>query len=259
MRMDNIVASFYDSLSADYHLIFADWKKSIAYQGETLDKLIKSQTVKADNLSLLDCSCGIGTQAIGLALKGYNVHATDISSASVQRAQIEAKDFNVSIKFGIADFRFLNKQVDGRFDVVLSCDNSLPHLLTEEYLTMAINNMKEKLRSDGLLLISIRDYDAILLERPVGDLPRVFDSSEGRRIVFQIWDWEEDKRTYLLHHFIIRQMNNKWETIHNQTRYRALQRNELTNILEKSGFIDIKWHMPEQSGYYQPIVTATKN
>jgi hypothetical protein len=38
--------------------------------------------------------------------------------------------------------------------------------------------------------------------------------------------------------------------------YRALQRGELTPILQDAGFVDVRWHMPDDFGYYQPIVTA---
>ena len=43
---------------------------------------------------------------------------------------------------------------------------------------------------------------------------------------------------------------------HRVAKYRALLREELSDILDKVGFSDIRWLMPEESGYYQPIVTA---
>ncbi|HSD81583.1 MAG TPA: methyltransferase domain-containing protein [Solirubrobacteraceae bacterium] len=39
---------------------------------------------------MLDASCGIGTQAIGLARAGFTVTATDISPVSVERCAREA-------------------------------------------------------------------------------------------------------------------------------------------------------------------------
>ena len=55
---------------------------SVRRQGEALDKLIRSELGDAPQ-AVLDCSCGIGTQAIGLALRGHDVLATDLSPASV--------------------------------------------------------------------------------------------------------------------------------------------------------------------------------
>jgi len=58
--MSKQTEQFYDKISKDYHLIFADWKKSVQRQGVILDKLIKSEGFEQP-IELLDCSCGIGT------------------------------------------------------------------------------------------------------------------------------------------------------------------------------------------------------
>lgn len=68
------VARFYDELADDYHLIYADWDASIRRQGAALDALIGQ-----DRADVLDCACGIGTQAIGLALRGHRVTGTDLT------------------------------------------------------------------------------------------------------------------------------------------------------------------------------------
>ena len=59
-------AAFYDALAEDYHLIFADWERSITHQAEVLARLLG-----AERRRVLDAACGIGTQAIGLAAEGY--------------------------------------------------------------------------------------------------------------------------------------------------------------------------------------------
>src|SRR3712207_9386386 len=92
------VIQFYDRLASDYHLIFADWKQAVLRQGQILDALIRAE-VSQPVQSVLDCSCGIGTQAIGLALRAYRVHATDLSPAAVERARREATSFGVEITF----------------------------------------------------------------------------------------------------------------------------------------------------------------
>lgn len=246
---------FYEQLASDYHLIFADWKESVQKQGEILDHIIRAQMSFVPS-SVLDCSCGIGTQAIGLAMRGYQVHATDLSPTAVERAAIEAKSFGVSLTFGVADLRDLDTVVSGSFDVVLSCDNALPHLLSREDLLLAAHSMKSKLKPDGLLLVSIRDYDSIVAEKPCSTTPQIIDTPSGRRIVFQVWDWLKDGRTYQIHQFIIRQTQEKWNTAHYTTLYRTLLRDELGQILQDVGFKKLDWLMPSISGYYQPIVVA---
>ena len=252
------VIQFYDQLASDYHLIFADWQQAVLRQSQTLDALIRAE-MSPPVQSVLDCSCGIGTQAIGLALRGYRVHATDLSPAAVERARREAASFGVEITFGVADLRSLQNEVAGTFDVVISCDNALPHLLQDTDLQEAARSMWSKLVAGGLLLVSIRDYDQLLRERPRTTQPHVFDDPEGRRIVFQVWDWADDGRIYTVHQFIVREAGGAWATAHYATKYRALQRHELGDVLHAAGFGELRWHMPEESGYYQPIVAACKS
>ena len=245
---------FYDELAPYYHLIFRDWKQTVVRQGQALDDLVRLRKVPRPR-SVLDCSCGIGTQAIGLALRGYDVHGTDLSPQAVERARREAAGFGVSVTFEVADFRALDVQVSGTFDLVISCDNALPHCLTRDDLLLATENMRAKLKSGGLLLVSIRDYDRLLHERPRATMPDVHDN--GKRVVFQIWNWQTDGLTYGVDYFILRDHAGQWETFHQTMAFRALPKGELIDVLGVVGFSDIRWHTPEETGYFQPIVTAS--
>lgn len=253
--MTDSVLQFYQRLASQYHLIFADWAKSIERQGNALDRLLRTQ-FEEPPLRVLDCSCGIGTQALGLAERGYAVHATDLSPAAVERAAQEAAKMGIPLTVGVADFRSLEQQVEGTFDVVLSCDNSLPHLITDADLLLAAKNMRAKLNKPGLLVISIRDYDDLTLDKPDAITPHVYHDPDGRRIVFQVWEWSEDGHTYTTTLFIVKESGGGWQTTAYETTYRALLRDDLNAILQEAGFTDIRWHMPQDTGYYQPIVTA---
>ncbi len=113
--MPDPVTEFYDSLSPHYHLIFAHWQDAVIHHGEILDKLIRTHINVSSTTSLLDCSCGIGTQAIGLALRRYRVHVSDISAKAVERAKKEAQALNALVTFSVADFRYLDKQIAGTY------------------------------------------------------------------------------------------------------------------------------------------------
>jgi glycine/sarcosine N-methyltransferase len=251
--MTGATQSFYDELAPYYHLIFRDWKRTVVKQGQVLDGLVRLRKVPRPR-SVLDCSCGIGTQAIGLALHGYDVHGTDVSPQAVGRAQREAAGFGVSATFGVADFRALDAQVLGTFDLVISCDNALPHCLTRDDLLLAAESMWAKLKGEGLLLVSIRDYNRLLHDKPRATMPDVYD--DGKRIVFQVWNWRKDGVTYGVDYFILSDNEGQWETFHQTMVYRALPKGELIDVLRAVGFSDIRWHTPEETGYFQPIVTA---
>ena len=252
------VESFYDDLADDYHLVYVDWQAAVRRQAAVLDRLLRAELgAGAWPLAVLDCACGIGTQALGLAALGYRVAATDVSAVAVDRARREAAALGLAVSFGVADMRGLAGAPAGPFDVVLACDNALPHLLTDEDLERSARAMRGRLRSGGVLLASIRDYDAAIAQRPRATLPQVIDGPSGRRVVFQVWDWDGgDPPCYTLSHFIAREVGTGWDTRCRQTRYRALRRGELDALLTAAGFAAIRWHMPDDSGYFQPVVTA---
>lgn len=257
--MSESVLDFYDNFSEEYHLIFKDWDSSLKWHSKTIDKeILKLIKLPREEISLFDCSCGIGTQAIGLALLGYKVHATDLSPKAVERAQREAERLGAKLTFGVADFLKMDKQVSGEFDIVITFDNALPHLLNEDDLLKTFQNAWGKLKNNGLFLAAIRDYDKLIIDRPKIMSPNVMNTEEERRIVFQVWDWEKDSNRYTVNQFITRGDNVNWSTTCRSTLYRAITKQELKTLLERAGFSKVSWHMPEETGYYQPIITAHK-
>jgi len=258
-EMSNPVSDFYDGLSPEYRDNMGwDWDAAVRNEGASLERLIANQLGHRGPYSLLDCSCGIGTQAIGLALQGFKVHATDLSPVSVDCASKEATRLGVSITFGVADFRELGDTLSDTFDIVLSCDNSIAHCLKDEDLNAALVSMKTRLNPGGLLLLSIRDYDPLIADKPRFNNEHVQDKSDGRRIVFQLWDWAGDGRRYKMNQFLIREIDGRYDFKHFHTELRALRRIEVIAAVQNAGFEEVSWHVPESSGYYQPIVTARK-
>ena len=94
---------FYDELAPLYHLIHQDWDASICRQGEQLATLIKAEW--PESKSVLDVSCGIGTQAIGLAQHSYSVAGSDISVNAIGRAEHEARARGAKVLFSVCDMR----------------------------------------------------------------------------------------------------------------------------------------------------------
>jgi 2-polyprenyl-3-methyl-5-hydroxy-6-metoxy-1,4-benzoquinol methylase len=238
-----------------------DWAASRAWQGALFDGLIQSGLGTGPK-DVLDASCGIGTQALGLAARGHRVFASDLSPASIARAEHEAATAGLKLSgFAVADMRTLSEQISQRFDAVLSCDNAIPHLLEDSELAAAAHHLHAVLRPGGLLIATIRDYDAAE-PRPGEAVPtpvRVLGEGESRRLVFQVWTWSADGRSYEVEQFILRPEGEGWTTTSARTRYRALKREELSRVLTTAGFRDVRWHLPETSGFYQPLVTARRS
>lgn len=250
---------FYQSLAQDYHLIANNWEKSVNFQGKLLSRLIE-QNISGNYNSILDCTCGIGTQIIGLAKEQLFSHhfGSDISSLSIERAIDEALRQNVNIDFRVEDICQLGKNFEINFDVIVSFDNAIPHLLTEEKLLKSFIEIYQLLHSNGHLIFSIRDYDNIIKEKPVGTIPRTFPIENGKRIVFQTWEWHDLEPIYELSLYIIEEAHTIFNTKCFNATYRAWQRHEIEHFLTQTGFRKLKWLFPEQSGYYQPILLASK-
>ena len=251
------VAKFYDAFASSYHLIFQDWRKSIDYHARCISKVINSvYSIANTEINILDCSCGIGTQAIGLALLGYNVTGTDISPKAIKRAKKESEKLKTKIDFKVSDFRTLSKDIRRQFDIVISCDNALPHLLLATELVQTFAEISKVLKTGGYFIASIQDYDAIIDEKMTYTEPYIFDQGDRKRIAFQTWDWADD--IYTLNQYIIVQRGRNCKTKCFQTKYRAVKRTEITSSLLANSFVDIEWRMPEMTEYYQPLVIARK-
>ncbi|MET8632301.1 class I SAM-dependent methyltransferase [Streptomyces sp. NPDC004680] len=246
------VADFYDELADDYHLIYADWDASIRRQGEVLDGLMGQA-----HAEVLDCSCGIGTQAIGLALRGHRVTGTDLSARAAARAAREAARRKVPLRTAAADMRRLPFP-DARFDTVVCADNSLPHLLTEQDVHAALAEMRRVLRPAGRLLLSTRPYDDLLRNRPESTPPQVHRPADGgeRTVTFQLWHWHEDGEHYDLEHVQLLPADGEWRVKVRRTVYWALARDRLAGFVTDAGFVDPEWRMSQETGFFQPLLVA---
>jgi 2-polyprenyl-3-methyl-5-hydroxy-6-metoxy-1,4-benzoquinol methylase len=252
--MGEKILSFYSSLADYYHLIFEDWDASIAHQASVLDALISTR-ISGHPLKILDCACGIGTQALGFASFGHHVTGSDLSPSAIARAKREAEHRRLHIEYRVADMTTL-EGIDPGFDVVAALDNALPHLSAEQ-LACALSSIASRLRQNGLFLASIRDYDALILTKPTVQPPAFYGQAGNRRFVHQVWDWIDEK-SYALHHFITVQEGSAWTAHHFVSEYHCLLRDELSAALHTTGFDRIQWLVPAESGYYQPIVVARK-
>lgn len=122
----------YDDLAPYYHLIYENWETSIIRQSATLSAVLKKECGLANTARILDCACGIGTQALGLAKAGFRVAGCDVSPRAIERAQTEASRRGLDIQFCVANMLDLASLEKARFDAVICMDNALPHLESHE-------------------------------------------------------------------------------------------------------------------------------
>ncbi len=250
----DIIQKFYDNLASQYDKLFLDWQSATQDQAIILDRIFKNNGFD-NTANVLDCACGIGTQSIGLARMGYKLTASDISDGEIANAKKRASDANVKISFEKADFRSLSEAFDEKFDIVIAMDNALPHMLSSEDLERAIKSITNRIKSNGIFVGSIRDYDDLLKDKPPHSPPYIHKTEKGQRVSFQTWDWNGE------HYKLVQYIIDDEETLQVskfECEYRATRREELTNLFVSNGCSSVIWLFPEETGFYQPIVIARK-
>jgi SAM-dependent methyltransferase len=250
------VRDFYDGLAGTFDLVYADWEASIERQGEALGRLL-GRVLGAGPRTLLDCACGIGTQTLGLLRRGHRVVASDLSAGAVRRAAAEVAARDLPGRFVTADMRRLPFRA-GSFDAVVCADNSLPHLLDADSLDAACASMAAVTRPGGSLVVTVRDYDGLLASRPRSTPPSYTDTPAGRAITFQLWQWHPDGERYDLELFQLIGQGDDWAVTRRVTTYWAMTRSTISQAVSRGGWDSLTWHEPEESGFFQPVLTATR-
>jgi glycine/sarcosine N-methyltransferase len=248
------IGRFYDSLAETYHLVRPGWADGIARQGKALDALTTA-VLGSGPRDVLDCTCGIGTQALGLAELGHRVTGTDISRESVVRARREAASRALPLGVLVGDMRALPVRT-ASFDVVLSGDNAVAHLLTDHDLVAALAEMHRVLRPNGMLVLTLHTYEKPPASRRHVTDPHATTTPAGPAVSFQSWRWHPDTEHYDFENIRVLPDGDRWRLAVERTTLRALSRVQLADAARRAGYMGTTWHEPEETGYFQSVFTA---
>jgi SAM-dependent methyltransferase len=249
------VNDFYDRMASLYHLIYPDWDAGMQRQAGQLAEIIKGRWGEGAR-SVLDVSCGIGTQAIGLAQLGFSVTATDLSGAAVARAKAEAQRRGVEIDFSVCDMRAAHNHHRRQFDVVISADNSITHLLNDEDLLLALRQLYDCTRPGGGCLLTVRDYDqeerGAGLVKPYG----VREAGDKRYVIFQVWDFVDHRLYDMAMYFVADDRTSGQLVTHVfRTRYNAVGTDHLLALMHQAGFTSAE---RLDGRLYQPVLVGNR-
>jgi SAM-dependent methyltransferase len=245
---------FYDRMASLYHLIFESWEESIARQAEQLSGIIQERWGSGVR-HMLDVSCGIGTQSIGLAQRGYVVTASDLSPGAIARAKVEAQQRGVRIDFSVCDMRAAHSHHQRQFDVVISADNSITHLLSDDDLLLALRQIHDCTRKGGGCLLSVRDYDqeprGTSLVKPYG----VREEGGKRYVIFQVWDFVGQLYDLSMYFVIDDRSSEQLVTHVLRTQYNAVGTGRLLDLMRQVGFVETQ---RLDGRFYQPVLVGTR-
>ena len=150
---------------------------------------------------VLDCACGTGTLAVGLALRGHDVAATDASAAMVARTRRLAAANGAALDVSVCPWDELpGCGWQEAFDVVLCVGNSLPHAVGRAGRRAALHAMAGCLRPGGRLVVTSRAWEQV---RAAGSRLQVAERlvERGGRRGLPIYAWTIPERWDEPHRF----------------------------------------------------------
>jgi SAM-dependent methyltransferase len=246
------VRAFYDELAPLYHLVYDDWETSVARQGAALASLI-AEHWGADARAVLDAALGIGTQALGLLARGLRVTGSDLAPGAVSRARREAAVRRLPLLCLVADFRALPVR-SATFDVVLVCDNSLPHLDSEADIEGALAECFRCVRRGGGCLISMRDYGSPPPSGTVEVRPYGERHWAGRQYhLRQVWTWRGPR--YDLSFEITPVDGAEAEATVLKSSYLAIPVEQVAGLMRTVGFENVR---RVDRRFFQPVLVGTR-
>jgi SAM-dependent methyltransferase len=135
-----------------------DWNARARSEGKFFVDILKGR----DKIKVLDVATGTGFHSIQLLKAGFDVTSSDGNAEMLTKAFTNARDHELMLHTIHADWRWLNKDVHGKYDAIVCLGNSFTHLHDERDRQRALAEFYAALKFDGILIIDHRNYDSIL-------------------------------------------------------------------------------------------------
>ena len=145
--------SHYNKESKYYDSLIHHEKKS-AVINRYLAELFSKNNVE----TVLDLTCGTGSQVFWLIKKGFNVIGSDINYKMLKIAKEKAENKGLRIKFIKGDMRTTKP---GQFDAVITIFNAVGHLTKKDF-EKAMQNINANLKPGGLYVFDIFNLNYLL-------------------------------------------------------------------------------------------------
>jgi len=135
-----------------------DWEQRAKSEGDFFIEKLKERGAKR----VLDVATGTGFHSVRLAQAGFQVVSADGSPEMLARAFANGRKHGHILRTVQADWRWLNRDINGKFDAVICLGNSFTHLFAERDRRKTLAEFYAALKHDGILILDQRNYDTIL-------------------------------------------------------------------------------------------------
>jgi len=137
--------------------LFGDAYLTIYGQGLTAERTEQETERIIERLKLqpgstiLDLCCGHGRHAVALAERGYQVTGQDLSEVFLQKAQAEAAEANLQVRWIHGDMRHI--PFNEEFDAVINMFSAFGYLESEKEDQSVLGQVRRALKRGGLFLL----------------------------------------------------------------------------------------------------------
>lgn len=135
-----------------------DWEKRAKGEGEFFIELLKKHKAK----KVVDVAAGTGFHSVQLLHHGFKVFSVDGSPEMLAKAFENARKHGYILRTIHADWRWLNRDLHGKYDAIICLGNSFTHLFDENDRRKTLAEFYAALKHDGILILDQRNYDAML-------------------------------------------------------------------------------------------------
>jgi glycine/sarcosine N-methyltransferase len=225
----------FDDIATDFDKLFNDVDALTDLEGQALDLILRPYAVK----TVLDCACGTGIQSIGLARKGYQVSASDISRRMVKKLREKAQNAQLQMDVKVADFRDLKPWKNHVFDAVISSGNSLTLMATHEEMKRSLASMLRCIKKPGgICVVGMHNYLWLQQNGEPLIIRKVSLGDKDLELIFDLRRFESERA--VVTNFFMKQINGTWRLKNYTKSYSLLPVEELRQMMIDTGFTTTK-------------------
>lgn len=141
-----------------------DWDARAESEGNFFVEVLREHGAE----HVLDVAAGTGFHSVVLKQAGFDVVSVDGSPEMLAKAFENGRQRNMIMRTVQSDWRWLDRDIVGRYDAIICLGNSFTHLFSEAQRRRALAEFYSVLKHDGILILDQRNYDALLDEKGEG-------------------------------------------------------------------------------------------
>lgn len=195
-----------------------------------IEKLLKEQGVK----TVLDMTCGTGSQVLYLAQRGYKITGSDLCPDLIKIARNKAKKKKLDVQFIEGDMRHIKV---GQFDAVITIFSAIGHVSKSEF-EKTLQNIRHNLNPGGTYIFDIFNLQALTEDVVQNFKMDIQTEVNGVKFRNQQYSEIDREKGLLISHdkYMIIKDDSEPEYKTNTFSLQMYTAKELRELLEKTGF-----------------------